>query len=107
MEAAASRGAGGDAAEEPAAKRARADGAAASAPSGDPRTVVLLNVDGLASRLLAKDKASDAERVTAGKHAAALLTHLCAMAGSPPDVICLTEVRTLRRAQRRSANEVR
>lgn len=80
-----------DAAEEPAAKRPRGDASASA--SGDPRTVVLLNVDGLASRLLAKDKATDAERAVAERHAAALLTHLCAVAGTPPDVLCLNEVR--------------
>ena len=96
MEALAARGAC-DA--EPAAKRLRAEGgASASAPeapeAADPRTIVVVNMDGLASRMLPKDKeTAPHQRAAAEAHAAALVTHLYGVAGAPPDVICLTEAR--------------
>lgn len=80
---------------EPSAKRARVEAGAAASGGDDPRTIVVLNVNGLASRLLPKDRdnASDAECRDAAAHAAAMVTHLFGVAGAPPDVVCLTEVR--------------
>jgi hypothetical protein len=83
--------AAGDA--EPSAKRPRV--ASGATGDDDPRTGVVLNLNGLAARMLPKDhdKASDEERRAAAAHAAAMVTHLFGVAGAPPDVICLTEVR--------------
>lgn len=85
-------------ADAPAAKRQRAEEGAGAAPAderetNEPRTFVALNVNGLASRMLASEKASGEEQANSAAHAAAFVTHLFGVAGGPPDVICLTEVR--------------
>ena len=78
---------------EPPAKRPRSEaaGAAAAVALGDPRVLVTLNVNGLKSRLLVKEKdETDASaRSRADAHAAALIADLCK---DKPDVIFLTEV---------------
>ena len=83
---------------EPSAKRPRVAAGAAAAVD-DPRTIVVLNLNGLASRMLPRDhsKASGEERRAAAAHAAAMVTHMFGVAGAPPDVVCLTEVRALAR----------